>query len=48
MARKVDPKEFIRNEAELNKIYADRGKQMAKNAASADELLQTPLCVPPA
>ncbi len=43
MARQLDPKEFIRSEEQLNQIYAERGKQLAKNAASQDEMLQTQL-----
>ena len=32
MARKIDPKEFIRSEEQLNSIYVERGKILQKNS----------------
>ena len=43
MARKVDPKDFIRNEEQLNQIYVERGKLLHKNSEQLARQLETQL-----
>ena len=43
MARKIDPKEFIRSEEQLNQIYVERGKILQKNSEYQAQILEASL-----